>query len=481
MKNVAHRPMMAKLVLVALTSAFGIVALSGALSGNASIDAASSGPSASHTNAPGEDNCTACHTSFPVDSGAGSVAITGIPGNYLPNQQVSVTVTTSDPGPSASIFGFQLTAVDRLGRPAGTFAVPQGFPQKMQIVQGFVGGQQRQYVEHTIDGLFTNGVFGSNTWHFTWTAPAARVGKIDFYASGNAANGDGTNGGDYIYTTSKPALTGTAIANLDGDTRSDISVFRPSNGVWYSLNSSDNAFAATQFGQNGDMIVPGDYDGDGITDRAVFRPSNGTWYINGSTSGFYGVGFGSPGDIPAQGDFDGDLKTDLAVFRPSNGVWYLYQSSAGFAAINFGSNGDKPAVGDFDGDGKADITVFRPTSGVWYSQLSKNGFSAVQFGASGDIPAPADYDGDGLSDRAVFRPSNGTWYELASTDGFRGFQFGIATDTPCPADFDGDGKTDIAVFRSGSWFGLRSTDSSLLFTVFGANGDIPVPNGYISH
>ncbi|MCA1638488.1 MAG: hypothetical protein LC768_09180, partial [Acidobacteria bacterium] len=29
--------------------------------------AASSGPSASHTNAPGEANCTACHTDFPVN------------------------------------------------------------------------------------------------------------------------------------------------------------------------------------------------------------------------------------------------------------------------------------------------------------------------------------------------------------------------------------------------------------------------------
>ncbi len=479
MKINSNKTLKLKLFVVIAAAVFGVVGLAGYFS-SSKASAASSGPSPSYTNAPGEDNCTACHNTYQVNTGVGSVTIGGIPANYLPNQQVTVTVTTADSGPSASIFGFEMTAVDRLGRKAGSFAVPSGTPAKTQIKTGSVGGKTREYVEHTSAGL-SSGVFGYNTWSFTWTAPAQRVGKIDFYAAGNAANGDGTPGGDYIYTSSRTSLTGTAIANFDGDTRSEFSVFRPSTGTWYSLNSSNGAFVATQFGQNGDIIVPGDYDGDGKTDNAVYRPSTGAWYVLRSTAGFTAIGFGTTGDIPAQGDFDGDGKTDFAVFRPSTGTWYLYQTTLGFAVVQFGASGDKPVPGDYDADGKTDVAVYRPSTGTWYTLRSTLGFAATQFGVAEDKPVPADYDGDGKTDLAVFRPSTGAWYQMNSTTGFWAAQFGQSTDIPAPADFDGDGKTDIAVFRpsEGNWYGLRTTDQTLIFGGFGSNGDIPVPSGYI--
>ncbi len=259
----------------------------------------------------------------------------------------------------------------------------------------------------------------------------------------------------------KLSSTNKSLFDYDGDGKSDVSVFRPSENIWY-LNRSTAGFSAAQFGASGDILAPADYTGDGKTDIAVFRPSSGSWFIlRSEDSTFYGVGFGASGDIPAPGDYDGDGKADQAVYRPSQSTWFLQRSTAGFSAVQFGAPADVPTIGDFDGDGKNDIAVYRPSTGNWFRLNSSNGaFVAAQFGAAGDKVVPADYTGDGKTDIAVWRPSNGTWYILRSEDlSFYGVQFGTLGDQPSAGDFDGDGKADVAVFRQsdGNWYIVQST------------------------
>ncbi len=281
-------------------------------------------------------------------------------------------------------------------------------------------------------------------------------------------------------------------ADFDGDGRTDISVYRPSEGNWY-LNRSTAGFGVVKYGgAAGDVLIPGDYDGDGKADFAIWRPSDNPaladfYILNSNGFTINGYSHGLTTDIPVVGDFDGDGKNDIVVFRPSTGVWYLFETTTQTTrSAQFGLNGDIPMAFDNDGDGKANLAVFRPSSNTWYiakpTGTPAQNFDAVQFGLAGDILVPANYDGDNKVDIAVFRPSNGTWYIRRSSDGGVTYvQFGQSGDIPVPGDYDGDGRDDVAVYRNesgnGTWYLNRST-SGFAAQVFGLSTDTPIPARY---
>ena len=290
-----------------------------------------------------------------------------------------------------------------------------------------------------------------------------------------------STGGRYCVVTSKPDKT----SDFDADRRTDLAVWRPSNGEWFILNSLSFSIRMEFLGSSGDVIVPQDYDGDGKTDLAVWKTGTGEWVIrNSSDNSMRSVFWGVTGDIPNPGDYDGDGKADIAVWRPSTGQWFIIKSSDSSTSIVYwGVNGDKPVLGDFDGDGKADLAVWRPSTGVWFIINSSNSSTTVvSWGVSGDRTVIGDYDKDGRSDVAVWRPSTGTWFIIQSSNGSMvTVGWGLSTDVAVPGDYDGDGKTDEAVWRpsEGNWYILNSNNSSVRIQMWGVSGDQPVPAAYV--
>ncbi len=285
----------------------------------------------------------------------------------------------------------------------------------------------------------------------------------------------------YVCVVCRICLPGTR-ADFDGDGRADLSVFRPTDGIWYE-NRSTEGFTAFNWGLAGDRIAPGDFNGDGRTDIAVFRPVADPglpdfYILNSGAATYSGVSWGLPGDVPVIGDYDGDGLDDIAVYRPSNHTYYVRKSATNEALIYSNIAFGVPVAGDFDGDGKGDFATYSIDG--WFLSPSNTNYGSVnfvRFGASGDKPVPADYDGDGRDDFAVYRSSDQNWYVRRSSGGVTIFKFGLSTDIPVPADYDGDSRTDFAVYRDGVWY-IQQTSSGLLIRQFGLGGDVPVPSGY---
>jgi uncharacterized delta-60 repeat protein len=266
------------------------------------------------------------------------------------------------------------------------------------------------------------------------------------------------------------AAPNSAVADFDGDGRSDVSVFRPSNQAWY-LDQSTEGFRAVQFGLATDVLAPADFDGDGKSDIAVFR--NGVWWrFNSGDSTIVATQFGIASDVPVPADYTGDGRDEIAIFR--NGQWWMHDLSNGQSfVVNFGLIGDKPVAADYDGDGRVDQAIYR--NGEWHLNRSSLGYATVYFGLASDRPVVGDYDADGDADPSVFR--DGVWYLSQSTQGFKAFQFGIVGDVPVPGDYDGDGKTDAAIFRNGVWYVNKST-GGVDVRQFGLPGDRPIESVY---
>jgi len=141
----------------------------------------------------GEGTCQECHDSYALNAGRaqglGDVVLTGFPKEYKPGEMypIKVDVTHQQDG---GAWGFQLTtrASDTHAQ-AGTLKPNDAHTQILSM-------QNIDYITHTAEGTF------SNVFEFSWVAPAAPAGEIVVNAAANAANGDASPVGDYIYSTS---------------------------------------------------------------------------------------------------------------------------------------------------------------------------------------------------------------------------------------------------------------------------------------
>lgn len=118
---------------------------------------------------------------------------------YLPDSVY--TIIASIEHEKHNIFGFQLSPENSLGQFIGSLI---NIDDETQLKM------DGNYITHTIFGIQAED--NTKSWIFKWQAPKAGKGEVTFYAAFNAANGDGTAFGDFIFTSN---ITFNEKVNID--------------------------------------------------------------------------------------------------------------------------------------------------------------------------------------------------------------------------------------------------------------------------
>ena len=151
------------------------------------------GPPPGFSSGFGEDHCQACHFGDKVNASPGGLTISA-PGRYSPGRTYTVTVTLTRPG--MAIGGFQFTArFENDSAQAGTLAAADGQQDRVKVVSD----RGVQYAYHLRPGTALTATDVAR-WTLRWTAPAGGR-TVLFHAAANAANGDDTQFGDFVYTS----------------------------------------------------------------------------------------------------------------------------------------------------------------------------------------------------------------------------------------------------------------------------------------
>ena len=162
------------------------------------------GPKPRATSAPGDDPlaCTSCHVGA-LNNGIGSVKIVLQGASvYIPGVKQRIVVQVAHPDQQR--WGFEMTARPNSNLDKGQAGTLIPIDNTTQVICEDFGtlpcGSGPTFITHTTVGT-RNGQRIGGSFQFDWTPPATDIGPVTLYVSGNAANGNGSTTGDFIYTS----------------------------------------------------------------------------------------------------------------------------------------------------------------------------------------------------------------------------------------------------------------------------------------
>jgi hypothetical protein len=140
-----------------------------------------------------QESCHACHFHEAPNAGPGRVTLQGVPATFAAGERYTLAIALTGSGMKRA--GFQL--VSRFadgGAQAGALAPGPGEAERVAIDNE----SGLQYAGQRLAGTAV-GSADTAAWTVVWTAPD-RGGAVTFHVAANAANGDGSAEGDFVYT-----------------------------------------------------------------------------------------------------------------------------------------------------------------------------------------------------------------------------------------------------------------------------------------
>ena len=148
-------------------------------------------PPSGYSGAPTQSRtCINCHGDFSLNTAGGSVSATGLPtGFYVAGQVYNFSITITNASPMQN-WGFEIKAVI-----AGTSGTALGTFSTTNPNATVVSNELKDNVAVVFNGTsytYTN---------LKWTAPSTGSSLVSFYMTGLAGDNDGSEAGDYIYSS----------------------------------------------------------------------------------------------------------------------------------------------------------------------------------------------------------------------------------------------------------------------------------------
>lgn len=258
------------------------------------------------------NNCGSCHTG---GGAVGGMAIqvfdqtNNAVSSYAANTTYNIVVAMTDI--NATVGGFQLECLEDGVNTVKVGSFTAGAGTRVTTIGAF------EVIEHSTPNAFSNNppIGNSTGWNFTWTSPATAGSSLTFYASGNAANGNGGTSGDDGYATST-SLTSLPVTFISAD----VLVYDNQVALFWEAEetTADGKYIIERATGNGDFIMIGEQSVSNVQGESVaYRYTDALPPIG--TQLQYRIR-----QIDTDGAFQSSEVLTTIVSPPENGITKLY-------------------------------------------------------------------------------------------------------------------------------------------------------------